>query len=382
MPKSRSRYEAALAEGLAAKKKLDELLLDFDNPRLASGAKGVSQEEILGILWKEMAVDEVALSIAANGFFPEEPLFVIPGDSRKPDQKGKFIVVEGNRRLAAVMLLSDEKIKLKLKATDIPQISTQRKNEISILPVYIYPDRQSLWQYCGFRHINGTQPWDAFSKAQYVTKVHERYGISLDAIARHIGDRHATVERLYRGYKVLQQAEEHAGFNKEDRHANRFYFSHLYTALDQPDFQRHLGITAEGSLKANPVPKNKIVALSELMTWIYGRKSIGKEPLIRKQNPDLNNLRVVISKPAGLDLLRAGYSLDRAYETGLGDSRRFRDALTSAKEELQQAKATVTKGFQGEKDLFELANDVVLYANELYAEMQAKSKKTKDGKSK
>ena len=369
--------EHELEQGIPGKKGLDELLLDIDNPRLASGAGGTSQEELLSILWREMAVDEVAFSIAANGFFPSEPLFVVPGDPKKPAQKDKFLVVEGNRRLAAVLLLVDKKLRTKLKATDLPEISEERRTPLRELPVVVYTDRRSLWQYCGFRHINGAQPWDAFSKAKYVAMVFERYNESLDDIARRIGDRHTTVKRLYRGYKVLQQAETQVGFDKEDRFSNRFYFSHLYTALDQPDFQKHLGITPEGSLKPNPVPKSKLDELSELMTWIYGRKSTTTEPLIRRQNPDLNNLRVVLGKPAALSLLRAGYSLDRAFEFSLGDQRRFREALTSAKEELQQAKATVTKGYQGEEDLFELAGDIVLYAGELQNEMKEKTKTSK-----
>jgi len=368
MPRTKHK-EHTLPEGIPDKKGLDELLLDAENPRLASGAGGESQEDILAILWREMAVDEVAFSIAANGFFPEEPLFVVPGDAKKPQQKDKFIVVEGNRRLAAVILLVNSKLRNKLKATDLPEISRARREELMALPVFIYPSREHLWTYCGFRHINGTQPWDAFSKAKYVARVFETYKVGLEEIARRIGDRHATVKRLYRGYKVLLQAEAQAGFDKEDRYRNKFYFSHLYTALDQPDFQRFLGIKADTSLRPSPVPRSKLDELGELMTWIYGRRSAKKEPLIRKQNPDLNNLRVVIAKPSALALLRAGYSLDRAFEFSIGDQRRFREALTAAKEELQQAKATVTKGYSGETDLYELAGDIVLYASELQEEM-------------
>ena len=302
------------AEGMADKKQLGDLLLDPENPRLASGEGANLQEEIIGILWREMAVDEVAFSIAANGFFPEEPLFVVPGDPKKAGQRGKYIVVEGNRRLAAVILLVDRKLRNKLKATDLPDVSNKRREELSKLPVVIYPTRESLWMYCGFRHINGTQPWDAFSKAKYVAKVYEDYKVGLDDIARRIGDRHATVKRLYRGFKVLLQAEQQTGFDKEDRFRNKFYFSHLYTALDQPDFQKFLGIMAETSLKPNPVPRGKLDELGELMAWIYGRKSTNTEPVIRKQNPDLNNLRVVIAKPAALSLLRAGYSLAAFFE--------------------------------------------------------------------
>ena len=72
---------------------VEHLLLDVKNPRLASGFGGETQEDLLRVLWTEMAVDEVALSIAANGFFREEPLLVIRADDVRGG-KGKYIVVE------------------------------------------------------------------------------------------------------------------------------------------------------------------------------------------------------------------------------------------------------------------------------------------------
>jgi len=352
----------------------ENILLDEANPRLASGLGGDTQEELLRILWKEMAVDEVALSIAANGFFPEEPLLVIPKDPKENDSEDRnFIVVEGNRRLAAVMLLRSRRLREKHKATDLPDIDKESRKDLDYVPVHIYKNRKLLWTYCGFRHINGIKPWDAFSKAKYVAKVCEDYNITLKEIAEKIGDKHSTVKRLYRGYTVLEQAEKRAGFDIEDRAKNRFSFSHLYTALSYQEFQSFLGIEPE-TLKSNPIPKSKLEELSELMTWLYGKKSAGIEPVIRTQNPDLNTLREIIAKPAALAALRKGYALERSHEVALGDKRRFREALTSAKEELQQAKGTVTTGYSGEKDLYKTMEDIMVYSGKIQEEMEAKLK--------
>lgn len=353
---------------------VEELLLDVSNPRLASGSGGETQEDLLRVLWTEMAVDEVAFSIAANGFFREEPLLVIPGDEVKGG-KGKYIVVEGNRRMAAVLLLRDAKLREKLKVTELPTIDSERRAELNHIPVFIYPNRESLWTFCGFRHINGAKPWDAYSKAQYVATVHEQYRVPLDELAKKIGDRHATVKRLYRGFKVLEQAENKAGFSKEDRVRNRFYFSHLYTATDQIEFQKFLGIDAEKSLKPNPVPPSKLPVLKELMVYLYGQRSTGKEPLVRTQAPDLNTLREVIGKPSSLSAIRSGLSLERAFEISIGDERRFRESLTRAKEELQQARATVTPGYSGEEDLHETISDIVTLAGKIKEDMEEQRKK-------
>ncbi len=347
----------------------DHLYLDEENPRLSSSGNGTSQDELLKVLWTEMAVSEVAISIATNGFFEEEPLFVVPRPRPAVDGKLTYTVVEGNRRLAAVKLLADEVVRKRLKATDLPPIRAEKVASISELPVSVYQHRKDLWQFFGFRHINGPKAWDAYSKALYVAKVNQEYGVPVRKIAESIGDEHFTVERFYRGYCLLQQGEEHAGFSKEDRVANRFNFSHLYTAAAQPEFQKFLGITRDGSLQKDPVPAKHLRNLRELLEWLYGNRTQEKQPIVRTQSPDLNLLRAVVASPAALSALRRGYPLARAHEISVGDTTRFRESLTAAKEELLQAKATVTTGYDGEADLFHAAEDILDVARTLTEEI-------------
>lgn len=101
---------------------IDELLLDPKNPRLADfGLKrNPSQNEIISALWSEMAVDELALSIAENGFYRHEPLYAAR-------ERGKLCVIEGNRRLTAVKLLFDDALCRELKISDVPHIMREAK---------------------------------------------------------------------------------------------------------------------------------------------------------------------------------------------------------------------------------------------------------------
>ncbi len=352
---------------------VENLLLDKENPRLASSlVDEPTQENLLRVLWTEMAVDEVALSIAANGYYRDEALLVIPEKDSGAAPEGRYIVVEGNRRLGAVLLLRDSALRDRIKATGLPTISETDRRALDRLPAFVHTDRESIWAYVGFRHVNGTKPWDAFSKARYVARVHEEFLVPLGEIADRIGDKHSTVERLYDGYKVLREAEGMAGFEKEDRIKNRFYFSHLYTAVAYPEFRNFLGITEERRKRRDPVPKSKLDDLAELMVWLYGRKSTNTQPVVRTQAPDLSRLRTIIGKPSSLSLLRRGYLLDAAFEHSKGDPRRFREALFAAKEELQKAKATVTTGYAGEEDLLEAMDGIVATANSLSEEMKTK----------
>ena len=197
---------------------VSQLLLDPENPRLASLAltDNPSQFDLLKVLWTEMAVDELVMSIAANGFFPEEPLFVVPvpakeTGSESPDKK-LYYVLEGNRRLAAVRILLHDDLRQRLRISNMPVLDQQAKERLRKLPVSIYKDREELWAYLSFRHINAPQEWDAYSKARFVALVHEKYEVPLDQIASRIGDQHETVRRLYRGFKILRQAEEEGSF--------------------------------------------------------------------------------------------------------------------------------------------------------------------------
>lgn len=352
--------------------RVDQLLLDYDNPRLASGRDVTTQDDIVKLLWTEMAVDEVALSIAANGFFPEENLFAIPENPKEKDEKKKkYIVVEGNRRLAAVRLLREDALRQKVKATDLPKLTESEKKALNELPVSIYDSRKDLWEYFGFRHINGPKPWDSFSKAKYIAYVKTHYRVSLDTIAERIGDRHSTVKKLYRGYQILLQAESQAGFNREDRIRNKFYFSHLYTAADQIGYQDFLGITSEDSLKPNPVGRKKLKDLRDLMVWIYGSKEENKAPVVSTQHPDLTNLRIVLGNKTALAALRAGYPLDRAVEIARGDKLRFREAITKAKEDLIEANGSMALGYSGESDLFELGKEILFLIQQMVESMQS-----------
>ena len=111
------------------------LTLDRNNPRLVDNGvrKGATDDEIIETLWNEMAVDEVAMSIGSSGFWSHEPLLVTI-------ENKKLVVIEGNRRLAAVRILTDARLRSRLRATNLPAL-TGRKLETA-LKFASYPRRQ------------------------------------------------------------------------------------------------------------------------------------------------------------------------------------------------------------------------------------------------
>jgi hypothetical protein len=138
----------------------DNLHLDPLNPRLPEDIQGKSEEEINYALYRFFDVDELAYSMAENGYFDEEPLVAIPNDLPKKFQdldsieltgnedyesfiqnpETQFTVVEGNRRLSTIKLLLSDELKNKFKIRSLPEISDELKEDLFVLPVIIYPN--------------------------------------------------------------------------------------------------------------------------------------------------------------------------------------------------------------------------------------------------
>lgn len=348
---------------------VDRLFLDTKNPRLAEYTLGEkpTQPELLKILWQKMAVDELAMSIAARGYFPHEPLFV-------EEDGDRLVVIEGNRRLAAVKLLLDPETRKRLRISDLPTIGETAATELRLLPI-VRTTRKDLWQYLGFKHVNGPAKWGSYAKAQYIAEVRQNFHVPLETIATQIGDRNRTVQRLYRAMMVIRQAEEAGVFRREDRFKGSFSFSHLYTGLDYEGFKRFLNLKDESAESPTPVPKARMRELGELCRWLYGSRREGVKPLIESQNPDLSDLDGVLQKDAAVDTLRNGLPLRVAKDVSLGDERLFRQALQDAKHALQKATGTLTTGFQSEQqDLLRTGREIADIADDLVAQMERKSR--------
>ena len=345
-------------------------LLDFDpeNPRLAESVatEGRTESDLLRFLWKEMNVKEVALSIIAKGYFEHEPLFAVKHGPR-------YTVIEGNRRLAAVKILRAVALRERLNV-DLPPARPEVLSDIETLPVVV-TTRKHVWQYIGFKHVNGPKPWGAVAKAKYIARCVNDFGVSLDDIPNMIGDTHATVRRLYRGLMVLQQAEKQNLYNIEDRTNSRLFFSHLYTGLGYPGIQTFLGITEKTSYTPTPVKSKYRNNLGYLCVWLFGSKKERKQSLILSQNPDLRRLDEALQTERGSDALTAGLPLNLAYDASIGDDRLFREALIQAKVHLEQASGKVHTGFDIKSDQLQTAGSVLRLAESLLGAMEGKARK-------
>ncbi len=339
-----------------------QLLLDPGNPRLAGHDFGLEdQDSILEWLWKNKSVNELVDSIVASGFWQHEELFAAR-------EGGKLVVVEGNRRLAAVKVLTDAALRARLRLRDFGPLNPEVLTSLEKLPVLIRP-RREIWEFIGFKHVNGPQEWDSIAKAQYIYRVRQDFGVELQTIARTIGDRHDTVTRLFSGYLVLKQAQDRELFDPDDCYNKKLPFSHLWTALGYTNVRTFLGVDSERLLQPDPVPAEKLEDLQTLLLWLFGSQKADNKPKVVRQNPDLRRLAESLGNPKGVQILRADLPLEAAFEASLGDERLFQDALIDAEQKLREAKRFVATGYHGEKHLFETVGNVETLAKSLRREM-------------
>jgi DNA-binding transcriptional MerR regulator len=309
-----------------------------------------------------MDVRELVLSIAASGYFKNEPLIV-------SQEKGRNIVIEGNRRLAAIKVILNPGI----TRAEIPEVSSSIKENLREVPVMI-STRENAWRYLGFKHVNGPAKWGSYAKSRYIAQVHNDFNVPLDQIACQIGDTHKTVQRLYRGLMVVEQAEKEKVFSRDDIKRSNFAFSHMYTGLQLKGISQFLNLKGEDEDTKEFIPKSHINELAEMCRWLYGSKREDIEPVVQTQNPHLRQLDAIVQSREALAALRDDEPLESAFELTKPVSNIFEEELLKAKRSLVKAKGLVTEGYDGSEPLLKIVESISNIAFDLYTEMDRKKK--------
>jgi hypothetical protein len=148
------------------------LHLDDRNPRLGRETTARAPKEIIQYLFEHDKAAEVAESIATRGYFPNEPLLAVKEHDR-------VVVIEGNRRLAALKALREPGILEGAQRRQVERIARQILDPslIASVPVTLAPDRRSTDRQIAGRHV-GTPvlAWEAENRASFILdKLEEGY---------------------------------------------------------------------------------------------------------------------------------------------------------------------------------------------------------------
>ena len=148
------------------------LHLDAKNPRLGRETTARAPREIIQHLFDHDKALDVAQSIVARGYFPNEPLLAVR-------ESEKYVVVEGNRRLAALKALREPGLLDGKVARQVEKLARRLIDPQSIarVPVVIAPNRRMTDRQIAGKHI-GTPvlAWRAENRASFILeKLEEGY---------------------------------------------------------------------------------------------------------------------------------------------------------------------------------------------------------------
>lgn len=329
-------------------------LLDFDkeNPRFSKEVAEGPVEVLLERFVRDERLLEVIDSIGNQGYFPGEPLLVIP-------QKKRFIVVEGNRRLAALKLLSKE--------LDPPEGRTSIENAIeaasftpSRVPCLVFEKSDQILRYLGFRHITGIKAWSALQKARYIQRLYKENYSSLDyreglkLLAKETGSKPSYMAQMLTALALYDRAEEKNFFELE-LNPDDIDFSVLSTALSYSNISEYLGL----EIKEDKV-KIKLDHLKNLFLWLF--VSGKNQKSIVGESRNLKKLAAVVAAPIAIKSLLKEGNLDEAFEFSKGPSIALTEALSMAERRINAAWLWVPKVPEIDVDHQERADSIARLA--------------------
>ncbi len=366
-----------MAEEIATAK-IENLLLDPENPRLPESLER-DDESMLNYIADTTSIEELMEAIAENGFFPGEPLIVVESSKHK----GKFLVVEGNRRLAAVKLLHDPAA-CKSPGERMRTISKEAKHKPKELPVVVRKSRADVLPYLGFRHITGVKQWEPLAKARYIEQLFDLTSKELmpkvryTEIARAIGSRRDHIKRNLDAlavYKAIKDADFYGIDGLDDESLK---FSVLSTALADERIGAFVG-TVKAHAQGEYVPTDPIVdpsklrtkEISELTRWLYEKDKKGKTRVGESRN--LRQLSAVVANTKALAAFRSGSPLKIAWQFTSDLTAEFIELLYQAEAALMEA-ATMVATVQYEEDAYQVAFRVFENSKMIGRELREKRK--------
>lgn len=312
--------------------KVADLNFDPRNPRFSRYFADADQptDEVLERMIKAENVQELMGSIGEQGYFAGEPLLV----GRDGE---KLIVVEGNRRLAALKLLNKQ-LSPQGNLPSIDMLREEAKHLPTEVPCIIFSDRKRILRYLGYRHITGPKRWDSLSKARYLKQLKETFYAELPedeqlrAIAKEIGSRKDYVAQILAGLAVFEHARANKFYNLQRVNEDDVDFGVLTTALSYSNISDFLGLKSRTDVQAEGLDS---AAAHDLFSWMFAQDQQGDTILGESRN--LRKLSAVVANGPARDMLKKEQNLALAYLHTEGPSAAFTKTLESALKKINEA---------------------------------------------
>jgi hypothetical protein len=223
-------------------KSVATLHLDSKNPRLGRETSSRAPREIVQYLFDHDKAFDVAQSIVSRGYFANEPLLAVTESAR-------IVVVEGNRRLAALKALKEPGLLTGPYQRKVERLARQIEDpeSVSSVPVVLAPSRRATDRLIAGRHV-GTPvlPWQAENRASFI------------------------LEKLSEGY-TNSQLRDQLGFTEADIQAAR-------QTRAIAEMARSLDLSDEIKAKIESPRTNLFTTIERVFDSTVGREYLQIEP--------------------------------------------------------------------------------------------------------
>lgn len=308
--------------------KTQDLSFDPENPRFYRLNNPGSDAEVLEEMLDQEGVTDLMLSIGQKGYFAGEPLLVVSHNGKAP-----FVVVEGNRRLAAIKLLSGELKPPSRRKNSVEIIRTEATYKVFTegLPCLIYKARRDVLRYLGYRHITGIKEWDSLSKAKYLDELKTEFYIALDhraqmkALANDIGSRSDYVGQLLTALGLYIRAESTKKFFGLPFGPEDVEFSYITTALNYSSICQWLGLSSKTDVDMENL---KVDNLKRAFGWFFSKDELGRTVLGESRN--LAELSSIVTNKTAIKILEETGKIEEAYLYTDGPQKALETAMQQA----------------------------------------------------
>lgn len=183
---------------------LDNIFLNPNNPRLREedleriSDDRITESRIQSDRMNRLNYEETKKSMQRYGFSKTDPVIV-----REFDEE-KYVVLEGNRRIASAKELLDEH---KAGELTLPPNILSSLEEVPVL-VYEGEDGDVAWDLQAMRHLSGIKNWRLYSQAEFVAHLVDEEDEKFTSVGERAGMSAEKVGRLYRSYHAYKNMEE------------------------------------------------------------------------------------------------------------------------------------------------------------------------------
>ena len=327
------------------------LHLDPENPRLPLEIRDAPEDEIAIFIERQYDPLNLARSVATHGYFPSEPMIVVPQD-------GRDIVVEGNRRLVALRGLVDQDLRRRFargREWDRLARMAEEANHIPLeVPVVVAASRLDVAPVIGYRHITGILGWDPYSQARYVAQLVDDHRLDFAGVSELLGEQLTVIRSRYRNFRIVEQARREFALDVGNAESD---FGVLTRALQAQGVRQFIGAPEPAATQPgrDPIPTDRGRQLRQVFVWLFGDgDGLGR---VIGESRDVVDLGRVLASATGLEVLEETGDLAAAVEAVGGIRDRLVSRLNSALRALRAAAVDIG-AYRDDNSVRDLLDDI------------------------